>query len=65
MDCLILLNQGFVDGSFVEKRKPSYAGKNVSEEPVAIWPKDLNNGERVYPPPSGHKPWIERRGTTP
>jgi alpha-L-fucosidase len=61
-DCLILLNQGFVDGSFVEKRLPSYMGKDVSQTPTAIWPKDINNGERVTPPESGHNPWIVFEG---
>jgi len=62
-DCLILHNQGFVDGSFIEKRKPTYFGKAVSETPVPIWPKDLNNGELVVPPRSGHNPRITFQGT--
>jgi alpha-L-fucosidase len=61
-DCLILLNQGFVDGSFVEKRLPSYLGKDLSETPVPIWPKDINNGERVPPPAAGHNPRIAFEG---
>ncbi|HBO44301.1 MAG TPA: hypothetical protein DD670_10295 [Planctomycetaceae bacterium] len=63
-DCLVMLNQGFVDGSFVEKRIPSYFGKNLTETPEAIWPKDLNNGERVVPPPAGHNPRIAFEGKT-
>ncbi len=62
-DCLILLNQGFVDGSNVERRKPTYFGKPVGEVPVPIWPKDLNNGERVVPVPAGHNPRILLQGT--
>lgn len=62
-DCLILLNQGFVDGSQVNTREPSYIGRIVSQKPEAIWPKDINNGERTLPPPAGHNPWIEFEGT--
>jgi len=61
-DCLILHNQGFVDGSFVEKRLPTYFGKAVSKTPVPIWPKDINNGELVVPPASGHNPRITFQG---
>jgi alpha-L-fucosidase len=61
-DCVILLNQGFVDGSFVEKRLPSYMGKDVSKTPTPIWPKDINNGERVAPPASGHNPRVVFEG---
>lgn len=61
-DCLIQLNQGFVDGSFVESRRPSYAGRILSDEKFPIWPKDLNNGERVVPPATGHDPRIEFQG---
>jgi alpha-L-fucosidase len=61
-DCLILHNQGFVDGSFVEKREPTYYGKSLSLKPVAIWPKDLNNGEKTLPPASGHNPRITFEG---
>jgi alpha-L-fucosidase len=62
-DCVILLNQGFVDGSFVEKRLPSYLGKDLSQTPAPIWPKDINNGERTTPPPTGHNPRITFEGT--
>lgn len=61
-NCLILLNQGFVDGSAVELRKPTYIGKPAGDTPLAIWPKDINNGERVWPPAAGHNPWIEFEG---
>ncbi|MGD8451214.1 MAG: alpha-L-fucosidase [Phycisphaerae bacterium] len=57
-DCLVLLNQSFVDGSTIAEYKPSYIGKVLSETPVPIWPKDLNNGERTVPRPMGHNPWI-------
>ncbi|MBN1420604.1 MAG: alpha-L-fucosidase, partial [Planctomycetes bacterium] len=63
-DCLVLYNQGFVDGSFIEKRRPSYIGKDLSDVPIPIWPKDLNNGERVFPPESGHEPRIAVGGAT-
>ncbi|HOW70502.1 MAG TPA: alpha-L-fucosidase [Phycisphaerae bacterium] len=62
-DCLVLLNQGFVDGSQVNTREPSYAGKIVSQIPMPIWPKDLNNGERVAPRRTGHNPGIVYNGT--
>lgn len=61
-DCLILLNQGFIDGSFVEKRLPSYFGKDLTKTPQSIWPKDINNGELVVPPRSGHNPRITFEG---
>lgn len=61
-DCLVLFNQGFVDGSFVEKRLPSYMGKDVSKTPTPIWPKDIDNGERVSPPAAGHNPRIVFEG---
>jgi len=60
--CLVLLNQGFVDGSQVASTKPTYAGVVASEELVPIWPKDLNNGERVWPREAGHDPWITFEG---
>lgn len=61
-DCLVLLNQGFVDGSQVNTREPSYAGKIVSKDPMPIWPKDINNGERVEPPAPAHNPRIAFKG---
>ncbi|MBN2021840.1 MAG: alpha-L-fucosidase [Pirellulales bacterium] len=61
-DCLILHNQGFVDGSQVHKREPTYFGKSVSKPPVPIWPKDVNNGELIYPPAEGHNPRIAFEG---
>ncbi|MBN2216223.1 MAG: alpha-L-fucosidase, partial [Pirellulales bacterium] len=63
-DCLVLHNQSFVDGSFVAKRRPSYRGKNLTETPESIWPKDINNGERAAPPASGHNPRIVFEGKT-
>jgi alpha-L-fucosidase len=57
-DCLILLNQGFVDGRGVESVRPSWFHQIVSEWPVPLWPKDIINGEMTVPPPSGHNPWI-------
>lgn len=61
-DCLVLYNQGFVDGSAIERRLPTYIGQPAGEAPVALWPKDLNCGERVEPLESGHDPWIEHEG---
>lgn len=63
-ECLILMNQGFVDGRKVESRHPSWLRKKVGDTPVFIWPKDLNNGERILPPPAGHDPRIEHKGRT-
>jgi alpha-L-fucosidase len=61
-DCLIVLNQGFVDGSQVQTRQPTYIGKPASETSQPIWPKDLNNGERQPPPASGHNPRVAFNG---
>ena len=54
-NCLVLLNQGFVDGS-----KVSHAGTDLSRttrsttRQVALWPKDISDGEITPPPPGGH-----------
>ena len=64
-DCLVLLNQGFVDGSAIEWRQPSWLRQNLPDcPPSPVWPKDINNGERIVPPESGHNPWIEHHGAT-
>ena len=63
-DCLVVHNQGFVDGSYVETRDVTYYGKAVDASPIAIWPKDVNNGELVPPPETGHDPRVEHEGTT-
>ena len=63
-NCLVLLNQGFVDGSRVSVMQPSWLRKAVEAPKTAIWPKDLNNGERIVPPESGHEPRIEFEGAT-
>ncbi len=61
--CLVLLNQGFVDGSRVMEYKPSWLRRELSGgSPSPMWPKDINNGERILPPAGGHNPWIEFRG---
>ena len=63
-DCLVLLNQGFVDGSAVREMPPTYAHREYSRPPVLLWPKDINNGEVTPPPASGHNPKIAVRGKT-
>lgn len=63
-DCLVLLNQGFVDGSAVREMPPTYAHREFDRPPVLLWPKDIINGEVTPPPPSGHNPAIEVNGTT-
>ena len=63
-NCLILLNQGFVDGSAVIERMPTYVHKETGRPPVLLWPKDLNNGEITPPPAGGHNPHISVRDTT-
>jgi alpha-L-fucosidase len=57
-DCLVLLNQGFDDGSSVSERPPTYRGAEVGPAPIPLWPKDLMDGECTLPPPSGHNPKI-------
>jgi alpha-L-fucosidase len=61
-DCLVLLNQGFVDGSAVIPREATYRGQPTDGKQVLLWPKDLNNGEITPPPATGHKPNIEVEG---
>src|SRR5690242_19665490 len=59
-ECLVLLNQGFHDGSQVESFPPSYQGVDVpGAPPVALWPKDILNGERTLPPKTVHNPRIK------
>jgi alpha-L-fucosidase len=48
-DCLILANQSFRDGSYVDPN---------------VWPTDIINGERTYPQISGHNPLIAFKGKT-
>jgi hypothetical protein len=60
--CLVLLNQGFVDGSAVRALAPTYAHREYDLPPVPLWPKDINNGEVTPPPPAGHDPMISVRG---
>jgi alpha-L-fucosidase len=62
--CLVLLNQGFVDGSAVREMKPTYAHREFDRPPVLLWPKDLINGEVIPPPAAGHSPLIPVRGKT-
>ncbi len=63
-DCLVLLNQSFVDGSAVREMAPTYAHKESGRPPVLLWPKDLINGEVIPPPPAGHNPRIPVSGKT-
>ena len=63
-DCLVLLNQGFVDGSSVREMPPTYAHREFDRPPVLLWPKDLVNGEVIPPPAGGHNPLIPVRGRT-
>lgn len=63
-DCLVLLNQGFVDGSAVRAMAPTYAHREYDLPPVLLWPKDINNGEVTGPPAPGHQPTIPVRGKT-
>ena len=57
-ECLVLLNQGFVDGSEVRPMPPAYMHKEFGLPPVLLWPKDLINGEIIPPPAAGHNPLI-------
>jgi alpha-L-fucosidase len=52
-DCLVLLNQSFVDGSTVRDMPPTYDHEEFGRPPVLLWPKDLNNGEVIPPPANG------------
>jgi len=61
-DCLVLLNQGFVDGSAVREMTPTFLHKEFGRPPVLLWPKDINNGEVTPPPPAGHNPRITVKG---
>ncbi|MBE7559202.1 alpha-L-fucosidase [bacterium] len=64
-DCLLLYNQGFYDGSVIVRHPVSWLRKTLSGAGrAAIWPKDLNNGERTVPPESGHNPWIRHEGAS-
>jgi alpha-L-fucosidase len=63
-DCLVLLNQGFFDGSKVISRERTYRGKLVNDKPIALWPKDISDGEITPPPPAGHNPKMTFGGKT-
>ena len=63
-ECLVLLNQGFVDGSSVREMPPTYAHREFERPPVLLWPKDLVNGEVIPPPAGGHNPLIPVGGRT-
>jgi alpha-L-fucosidase len=63
-ECLVLLNQSFVDGSEVRSMPPTYMHKEFGRPPVALWPKDLINGEVIAPPAAGHNPLIPFQGKT-
>lgn len=61
-ECLVMLNQGFTDGSKVSLARPSYFWKEVAGAEFPLWPRDLIDGERTLPPPAGHDPHIEHAG---
>jgi alpha-L-fucosidase len=61
-ECLVLLNQGFDDGSSVRSMPPTYAHRGFGLAPILLWPKDLINGEVVPPPAGGHDPLIQVLG---
>jgi alpha-L-fucosidase len=63
-ECLVLLNQSFVDGSSVREMAPTYCHRESGRPPVLLWPKDLVNGEVIPPPAAGHDPRIPVRGAT-
>jgi alpha-L-fucosidase len=63
-ECLVLLNQSFVDGSTVRSMPPTYRHREFERPPVLLWPKDLINGEVVPPPATGHEPRIPVQGRT-
>ena len=63
-ECLVLHNQGFVDGSTVTERVPTFLHKEFGRPPVLLWPKDLINGEVTPPPAAGHNPFIAVHGKT-
>jgi alpha-L-fucosidase len=63
-ECLVMLNQGFADGSAVQEFRPSYHFQDAGKPPIPLWPRDLMDGEQTLPPPSGHNPKIDFRGQT-
>lgn len=62
--CLVLMNQSNQDGQTVLAEKPTYRGQPAGDCPVALWPRDLIDGERTPPPASGHNPHIPFNGKT-
>lgn len=64
-ECLVMLNQGFVDGSQVDTGKPSFRGVEIKSAPTfALWPRDLMNGERHLPKKPVHDPRLAYQGAT-
>jgi alpha-L-fucosidase len=62
-ECLVMLNQGFQNGQAVAAYPPTYRRANIpGAQPVALWPRDLMDGERTLPPPAGHDPHIPFQG---
>jgi len=61
-NCLVMLNQGFTDGSAVAVMRPTYFYQPTGAPPIPLWPRDLIGGEVTLPPPGGHNPWIEMAG---
>lgn len=62
-DCLVLYNQGFTDGSSVAMMRPTYFYQPAGDTPVAMWPRDLIDGEVTLPPPTGHNPVMRHNGS--
>jgi alpha-L-fucosidase len=63
-DSLVLLNQGFFDGSKVVVRERTYRGQPVEPKTVVLWPKDIIDGEITPPPSTGHVPKMKFGGKT-
>jgi alpha-L-fucosidase len=63
-NCLVLLNQSFVDGSQVRAMPSTYRHQESGRPPILLWPKDLINGEVIPPPSAGHNPFIPVEGKT-
>jgi len=60
--CMVMLNQGFTDGTAISRIAPSYYWQPAGGDPVPMWPRDLIGGERTLPPPGGHNPWMDHNG---
>lgn len=54
-DCLVLLNQGFENGTRIRGSAPTYFYKPAGDKTFPIWPTDVTDGERTLPPVAGHE----------